>query len=87
MAFGWADWTLFALLIVLSLAIGIITGLRGNKTTEDVLMGGRKMSVFPVTMSIFMSFVCRHAYKSYICFDSIHIINLLSYMLTHMYKC
>ncbi len=55
--FHWADWTLFACLIALSLGIGIVTGLRGNKTTEDVLMGGRNLSVFPVTMSIFMSFV------------------------------
>ena len=58
-SFHWADWLLFVLLIVLSLGVGVYTGFftGKDKTTEDVLMGGRKMSVFPVTMSIFMSFI------------------------------
>ena len=56
MGFHWADWLLFVCLLLSSVVIGILTS-RGQSTAQDVLLGNRKMSLIPVTLSIFMSFL------------------------------
>ena len=55
--FHWADYLVFSLSLAASLGIGIYFALAGKKkkTTEDFLLGGRDMSVFPVAMSILAS--------------------------------
>ncbi|XP_068202910.1 sodium-coupled monocarboxylate transporter 1-like [Palaemon carinicauda] len=51
---GVVDYILFALLLVVSLGIGIYSALRGrgNSTTLDFLLGGREMSPIPVAISL-----------------------------------
>ena len=57
--FGTWDWVLFAAMLAVSASIGIFYAFKGNKqkTTGDYLMGGRKMQLFPVAISILVSFM------------------------------
>lgn len=52
--FSWVDYTLFMLMFGLSGAVGIYFGCFGKKqqTTNDYLLGGKNMKVFPVSMSL-----------------------------------
>ena len=54
--FHWADYLVFVLILGLSMSTGIYFGIikRGRQTTEDFLMAGRKMNIFPVAVSIFV---------------------------------
>lgn len=54
------DYVVFGCMLAVSAAIGIyyaVQGLRRKSTTDDFLMGGRNMSVFPVALSILASFM------------------------------
>ena len=53
------DWVLFATMLVISAGIGIFYAFKGKKqkTTGDFLMGGRNMQLFPVAISILVSFM------------------------------
>lgn len=55
----WPDYLIFAFTIITSLGIGIWTAFSGGrqKTTSEYLMGNRKMSVVPVALSMFMSYI------------------------------
>ncbi|CAH1777782.1 unnamed protein product [Owenia fusiformis] len=57
--FTWADWLVFGLALLASILIGFYYGCTGNKqsTTEEVLLGDRKMSMVPVSISILATFV------------------------------
>ena len=57
--FGTWDWILFAAMLVVSAGIGIFYACVGKKknTTGDFLMGGRNMQLFPVAISILVSFM------------------------------
>lgn len=52
--FSWIDYTLFVLMFCLSLAVGIYYGCcsKQQNTTTDYLLGGKKMKIFPVAMSL-----------------------------------
>ena len=52
------DWVLFSAMLLVSAGIGIFYGFTGKKqkTTGDFLMGGRNMKLFPVAISILVSF-------------------------------
>lgn len=51
--FGWAEYLVFIAMLAVSAGIGIYYGCCGKKqTTSEFLMGGRSMSVFPMTMSL-----------------------------------
>lgn len=54
------DYVVFGGMLGVSASIGIyyaVQGLRRKATTDDFLMGGRSMSVFPVALSILASFM------------------------------
>ncbi|KAH6938036.1 hypothetical protein HPB50_006531 [Hyalomma asiaticum] len=54
------DYVVFGGMLCVSAAIGIyyaVMGVRRKATTDDFLMGGRSMSVFPVALSILASFM------------------------------
>ena len=55
--FGPWDYVVFALMVVMSAAIGIFYGCRGSKqkTTKEFLLANRKLSVVPVAISILVS--------------------------------
>ena len=60
-AFHWADYLVFAIMLLCSVSIGIIYAIRDRKKsqnkTEDFFLAGRKMSVLPVTVSIYVSYL------------------------------
>ena len=55
--FGPWDYVVFALMVIMSAAIGIFYGCRGSKqkTTKEFLLANRKLSVVPVAISILVS--------------------------------
>lgn len=55
--FHWLDYVLFIACLVLSLGVGIYHGYfkGGQKSTTKYLLGDKKMSIFPVAMSLIMS--------------------------------
>ena len=60
--FHWADFVVFVLTLLLSLAIGIFYALREKKVKDDnrtsnFLVAGRQMSVLPVAVSLFVSWM------------------------------
>jgi len=62
--FHWADYLVFALSLVASLAVGVYHAIKDRKKTnnEDYLMAGRSMSVIPVTASTFATLVSSIAF-------------------------
>jgi len=57
--FGWIDYLIFALTLVLSLFIGIHHAWKGAaNSTNDYLFGGKSMEIFPIAMS----FAARYEY-------------------------
>lgn len=61
--FGWPDYVVFLLMLLSCLMIGIYFGFIEKKPKksadqqDDYLVGGRKMDVFPVTMSLIARYV------------------------------
>ncbi|XP_066561563.1 sodium-coupled monocarboxylate transporter 1 [Amia ocellicauda] len=57
--FGIWDYVVFALMLIISAAIGIYYAIfdRGEKTTKDFLIGGRRMTAVPVSLSLTASFM------------------------------
>ncbi|GFS86665.1 sodium-coupled monocarboxylate transporter 2 [Nephila pilipes] len=57
--FTTADYAIFIAMLGVSAVIGVYYACTGNKqkTTKDFFMGGQKMGVFPVAMSILASFM------------------------------
>ncbi|KAI1292154.1 Sodium-coupled monocarboxylate transporter 1 [Halotydeus destructor] len=56
--FGYVDYGVFLLLLVVSGAIGAYYAIWGKqKTAADFLLGNRSLGVFPVALSLFSSFV------------------------------
>lgn len=52
------DYVVFAITVVISIGIGIFHAMTGGrqKTTSEYLVGNRKMSIVPVTLSLIVSF-------------------------------
>ncbi|CAK9797564.1 Sodium-coupled monocarboxylate transporter 1 [Anthophora plagiata] len=56
--FHWADWLVFALMLTVSAAAGLWHYRRAqNSSTEDYLLGGKSMALFPVSASLVASFI------------------------------
>lgn len=52
--FNWIEYTTFASLLSVSALIGIYYGcIKGNQNTvSEYMLGGKKMSIFPIAMSL-----------------------------------
>jgi len=51
--FGWFDYTLFSLLLLVSVLIGVYFGFFSKQdSTTEYFLGGKRMGCFPVAMSI-----------------------------------
>lgn len=55
--FGWPDYLIFVLMLISCSLIGVYFGFiqkkpKKSEAADDYLVGGRKMQVFPVTMSL-----------------------------------
>ncbi|CAL4140451.1 unnamed protein product, partial [Meganyctiphanes norvegica] len=56
--FGWLDYLVFALMLMVSSAIGIFFGCFGKKQdSKEFLMAGKSVGTFPVSMSLIASFM------------------------------
>lgn len=58
LGFATVDYVVFAISVAISVGIGIFHAMTGGrqKTTSEYLMGNRKMSIVPVTLSLIVSF-------------------------------
>lgn len=56
-SFGMVDYSVFGIMLSISLGIGIYFGFFGqsSKTTEEYLLGGRKMKTIPIAISLIAS--------------------------------
>ena len=52
--FHWSDYLVYSVALLVSLGIGVYHAIAkgGQNTTEQYLLGGRKMSFLPVTISL-----------------------------------
>lgn len=57
--FGVVDYVLFVLTLLVSAGIGVVFAIldRRKNTTTEFLLGGKQMSVFPVAMSLMVTFM------------------------------
>ncbi|XP_063227309.1 sodium-coupled monocarboxylate transporter 1-like [Bacillus rossius redtenbacheri] len=56
--FSWVDHTMFALMLVVSTVVGVLIGVCGKQDTKvDYLLGGKKMSVIPIAVSLIFSHI------------------------------
>lgn len=57
--FSWADYTVLAMMLLVSCLIGTFYGFFSSKqeTSEDFLLGGSSMGTFPTAMSLAASFI------------------------------
>lgn len=57
--FQWADYLIFVLTLVISAAIGIWYAWKDKRkqNTSEFLLGGREMTLLPVTLSLMASFL------------------------------
>lgn len=55
--FGPANYVVFALMLLVSAAIGVFFMWRGQKNTEEMLMASKSMGTFPMTLSLVASFM------------------------------
>ncbi|XP_011869219.1 PREDICTED: sodium-coupled monocarboxylate transporter 1 [Vollenhovia emeryi] len=56
--FHWIDWLVFALMLLVSAAAGLWHFRRAQKSsTQDYLLGGRSLGLFPVSASLVASFI------------------------------
>lgn len=58
-SFSWADYTVLAMMLVISSLIGTFYGFFAKKqdTSKDFLLGGSSMGTFPTAMSLAASFI------------------------------
>ncbi|CAL8103918.1 unnamed protein product [Orchesella dallaii] len=57
--FTWEEWSVFGVVLAISVGIGIFFGCFGskNKSNEEYLLGGRRMNPIPVALSLLCSYV------------------------------
>ena len=50
--FGWEEYLILSLMLLVSTLIGIYFAWKGQRSNAEYLLGGRRMGVFPVSMSL-----------------------------------
>lgn len=55
--FGTADYILLGATLLISLLIGLYYGYKNKQTNEELLVGGRNMSILPVAASVMVTYV------------------------------
>lgn len=51
--FGWVDYLIFALVVLISSLIGVYHAWRGaGNSTSNYLLGGKSIGIFPIAMSL-----------------------------------
>lgn len=73
------DYVLFLTMLLLSALIGIYFGfIKKQSTADDYLLGGKKMSVTPIAMSMISRYLCTRFYFYYFIIIIIYISIYLS---------
>lgn len=55
--FGWEEYLIFSLMLLISLLIGVYFAWKGQKNNAEFLLGGKNMGTLPMTMSLVASFM------------------------------
>uniref|UniRef100_A0A1B0EY77 Sodium/solute symporter n=1 Tax=Phlebotomus papatasi TaxID=29031 RepID=A0A1B0EY77_PHLPP len=61
--FGWPDYTVFGLMLISCSLIGVYFGFikkkpkKGSEEADNYLVGGRKMQIFPIAMSLIATYI------------------------------
>lgn len=56
--FGWPDYLVFIFMLLICVAVGLYFGfVRAASSSQDYLVGGRTMPMFPVSMSLIATFI------------------------------
>ena len=50
--FGWEEYFIFSLMLLVSLLIGVFFWWKGQNDNSEYMMGGKSMGTFPMTMSL-----------------------------------
>ena len=50
--FGWEEYLILSLMLLVSTMIGIYFAWRGQKSNAEYLLGGKRMGVLPMSMSL-----------------------------------
>ena len=50
--FGWEDYLMLSLMLAVSTLIGVYFAWKGQKSNVDYLLGGKRMGVLPMSMSL-----------------------------------
>ena len=71
--FHWADYLAFSILLAVSAGVGIFYGIKDRKKKSDVsyLLANRDMSILPVSLSLFVSWISAMSFLS----DPIQVYN------------
>ena len=51
-SFGWEEYLVLFLMLLISMLIGLYFAWKGQRSNAEYLLGGRRMGVFPVSMSL-----------------------------------
>jgi len=55
--FGWEEYFIFALMLIVSLGIGVYFMIKGQKNNAEFLLGGKSMGTLPMCLSLIASFM------------------------------
>ena len=50
--FGWEEYFVFALMLFVSVCIGVFFWWKGQNSNADFIMGGKNMGTLPMTLSL-----------------------------------
>ena len=50
--FGWEEYSVFSLMLMISILIGVFFWWKGQNNNAEYMMGGKNMGTFPMTMSL-----------------------------------
>lgn len=50
--FGWVDYLIFSLTLVTSALVGVYHAMKGTHSTNEYLLGGKKVAMLPIALSM-----------------------------------
>ena len=50
--FGWVDYLIFSLTLLVSALVGVYHALKGMPSTSEYLLGGKKVAMLPIALSM-----------------------------------
>ena len=55
--FGWEDYFIFALMLLVSAGIGVFFWWKGQHSNAEFIMGGKNMGTVPMTLSLIARYI------------------------------